>query len=346
MPSTNTLDRPDLRWDHLSLDDVDALTALKRSIRRDFAGDLEITPQDTHELLSNPESDLGRDSVAVRTAESEAGPGELIAYGLVHMAKEPDSEGLVRCYLIGGVHPDHRRAGIGSALMDWLEARGLEMRAEKHPGRSFSLQVGGGEDAPEGQDPMLPGGGRTVRYLLDARGFARLRSWIEMDQKLPASIEATAHTADSEDIRIIPLDENLCEPVRQAHAAAFQDHWGSTPPSEEMWKRWWGSHRFRAALGSAAVDPTGTVLSYAMVEEMAPTTASLELVGTRSEARGRGLARAVIARTLQAAAEAGYQRIELIVDSESLTGAPRLYEALGFRAVLVHATYGKRIEQQ
>src|SRR5699024_12857677 len=69
----------------------------------------------------------------------------------------------------------------------------------------------------------------------------------------------------------------------------------------------------------------------------------IALVGTRPEARGRGLARAVIARTRAAAAEAGYASAELEVDSESLTGATRLYDALGFARDAVYATYEKPV---
>lgn len=51
----------------------------------------------------------------------------------------------------------------------------------------------------------------------------------------------------------------------------------------------------------------------------------------------------MIARSLRAAADAGYERAELEVDSESLTGAGRLYESLGFTVHQVSATYQKPI---
>lgn len=85
------------------------------------------------------------------------------------------------------------------------------------------------------------------------------------------------------------------------------------------------------------------MLAYVITSEDKPGVLHIALVGTRPEARGRGLARAVIARTLAAAAEAGYSHAELEVDAESLTGATRLYDALGFVRDAVHGTYEKPV---
>jgi mycothiol synthase len=48
------------------------------------------------------------------------------------------------------------------------------------------------------------------------------------------------------------------------------------------------------------------------------------------QARGRGLASAVIAAALQAAADHDCQAASLQVDSDNVTGALQLYEKLGF----------------
>src|SRR5699024_7514920 len=87
------------------------------------------------------------------------------------------------------------------------------------------------------------------------------------------------------------------------------------------------------------------VLSHALASEDRPGVLHFALVGTRPTARGRGLARAVLGRSLAAAAASGYGSAELEVDSESLTGATRLYEALGFTAEKVFATYQKMADQ-
>ena len=92
-----------------------------------------------------------------------------------------------------------------------------------------------------------------------------------------------------------------------------------------------------------ALTADGTVLAYAICSEDRPGVLHIALVGSRPEARGKGLARAVIARTLAAAAEAGFTRAELEVDAESLTGATRLYDGLGFVREHVYATFEKPV---
>lgn len=89
--------------------------------------------------------------------------------------------------------------------------------------------------------------------------------------------------------------------------------------------------------------PDGTVLAYALADEDKPGVLHIALVGTRPEARGRGLGRAVLTRTLRLGAEQGFRAAELEVDAESLTGATRLYDALGFTRAHVAATYEKPV---
>ena len=56
-------------------------------------------------------------------------------------------------------------------------------------------------------------------------------------------------------------------------------------------------------------------------------------IGVLPTARGRGLASAVITEVLRAAAAAGCETAGLDVDSGNVTGAPALYERLGFRTI-------------
>src|SRR5699024_11105352 len=133
------------------------------------------------------------------------------------------------------------------------------------------------------------------------------------------------------------------ETTRLAHLDAFAAHWGAAPVTSERWNRWWSAPTARRHLSSSALGAEGTVLANVITAEDKPSVVHIPPVGTRPADRGQGLARAVIARTLAAAAEAGYASAELEVDSESLTGAPRLYDALGFARDEVYATYEKPV---
>jgi ribosomal protein S18 acetylase RimI-like enzyme len=59
--------------------------------------------------------------------------------------------------------------------------------------------------------------------------------------------------------------------------------------------------------------------------------------------RKRGLARALIMRSLQMFKNMGFTEAALGVDAENLSGALRLYESCGFRAVKREALYRKPI---
>ena len=320
----------------LALEDAPALTALLNRIdRADELGDPAEEPS-IRELLTTPGLDLGTDSLAVRR------DGELVAFAVVDVHTSLDRDGRVRCQLMGGVDPDHRRQGLGMQLLAWSEQRAAELAAERHPGNVTAIfRTSGGRDPRPGTPAEAPpGGGADIRPLLAQREYRRARSWLAMVRDLPG---AALPAPQIPGVRVVAPTDRDQEPARLAHIAAFADHWGSAPVSPQRWEIWWDSHTSRRALSTVALTADGTVLAYAICSEDRPGVLHIALVGSRPEARGKGLARAVIARTLAAAAEAGFTRAELEVDAESLTGATRLYDGLGFVREHVYATFEKPV---
>lgn len=335
LPAPDSSTRPagssaSLRRDALTLEDVPALTALMNTIdSHDELGEPAEEPS-IREWLQMPRLDLPEDSVAVWAGH------ELVGFGLVTVSAHPDRDGRARVQLSGGVHPDHRRLGIGTSLLEQLEARGIALAEARHPGLPAVLRTGGGRDPEPGTGP----GGADLRPVLERRGYRRVRSWLEMERELPGEV-LDVPAPDGAEL-VTPVPEHS-EAVRTAHVAAFADHWGSAPIDAETWQLWTTSHTSRPEHSTIALDPDGTVLAYAITSEDRPGVLHVALVGTRPEARGRGLARAVLARTLASGAEAGFVGAALEVDAESLTGATRLYEAVGFERAHVYATYEKSV---
>lgn len=346
--TTNTLTSAALTRTPLTLEDVPALTALLNRVDAvEQSGEPAEEPS-IREWLSMPDLDLARDSVAVREGE------ELLGFCAVDVSTAPDSEGRVRCQLMGTVDPARRRQGLGTELFTWAEARAAQLAAERHPDVEVAVfRVSGGRDpevdgqadaATEAQAnaptvaPLI--GGAEVRPLLAQRGYKRARSWLTMVRELPG---AALPTVDLPGVRVSAPEDSEREATRLAHLDAFADHWGSAPVTAERWNIWWSSHTSRRELSSIAIDADGTVLGYVITSEDKPGVLHIALVGTRPSARGRGIARAVLARTLEAASQAGYSSAELEVDAESLTGATRLYDALGFVRESVYATYEKPV---
>jgi GNAT superfamily N-acetyltransferase len=67
----------------------------------------------------------------------------------------------------------------------------------------------------------------------------------------------------------------------------------------------------------------------------------LASLSVRRPWRNRGVATALLHEWIGALFSRGYRRMITIVDSESLTGADRLYERVGMRPFLRFAVYGK-----
>ena len=66
-----------------------------------------------------------------------------------------------------------------------------------------------------------------------------------------------------------------------------------------------------------------------------------EFISVRQPFRRRGLARALIARSLRVQKQAGMTESALSVDSENLSGATKVYEDCGFRVVKRMTVYRK-----
>ena len=66
-----------------------------------------------------------------------------------------------------------------------------------------------------------------------------------------------------------------------------------------------------------------------------------EWISVRRPWRKRGLARALLARSLRMHKDLGMNEAALSVDSQNSTGALQLYESMGFRMVTRTPTYRK-----
>lgn len=274
--------------------------------------------EDLAEELTEHGFDAERDSWAVWDGE------RMVAYGQLRVSSELTSDGEARAHLSGGVHPDWRGRGIGTALLSRMEPRALELAAARHPGAPILLRADGGKE------------GSDARPLLEAHGYAPARYFTDMTRPLPGEPLARV-----DDPRIQPFSSDLAEAVRIAHNDAFSTHWGSTPQTPESWADVVSARSFRAEDSRILADG-GTVLAYVLCGEWVDRELYISLVGTRQSARGQGLARKVLQATVADAAASGrYDVVDLGVDSANPTGAGALYASVGFTPVRTQATYTK-----
>jgi mycothiol synthase len=128
----------------------------------------------------------------------------------------------------------------------------------------------------------------------------------------------------------VSISESDARAVHATLEEAFADQWEPTPVSFDEWWRVQGIG-FDPGLWFVAEDVeniVGALIGRATVGE-----ASIDDLGVRAPWRRRGLGRLLLLASFAEFQRRGVRRVELNVDSESLTNATRLYERAGMRVV-------------
>lgn len=220
----------------------------------------------------------------------------------------------------GAVDPAVKGRGIGSALVAHHERHARELAATQTFDRPAVL----GSFSPAG---------RPAEALLRAAGYDVARWFIEMTRPTLDDIEPVAMPTGLE---LRPVTPDQHETIWRANREAFRDHWGGADESLAMMRRILGDPDTDTGLWLIAWDG-GEVAGGVWNEIHTAENAELELrrgwlgsVFTRRPWRKRGLARALIGRSLTLLRERGLTSAALGVDADNPTGALGLYEAAGF----------------
>jgi len=187
---------------------------------------------------------------------------------------------------------------------------------------------------------------RSLERLVVRAGFEPVQYYFQMHR--PMTALPAPCTADG--VEMVPYDWARDEEVRAAHNASFVDHFGSAERDAYAWQTWYtGQRAFRPDVSRLAL-VDGAVTGYALVYEHEADTEATGLreayfgqIGVLPGARGRGIASAAITAALHAAAEDGFDRAGLTVDSHNTTGALRLYEVLGFTETRRETVWALRV---
>jgi ribosomal protein S18 acetylase RimI-like enzyme len=222
----------------------------------------------------------------------------------------------------GAVLGEWRRHGIGSALLAENERRVGELSATHDVERPRVL----GSWTNDRQTP------RTE--LLRKNGYAEVRWFFEMVRPLSDPIPEVP-LPDGIELRPVTMDN--VRQIWKADIEAFQDHWGGFDSSEENLQRWIESPSFDPAMWVIAWD--GDEVAAGVVNGISPDENAalrvqrgwLHSVFTRRQWRKRGLANALIVRSLRLLADRGMDYGVLGVDAENPSGALGLYERNGFK---------------
>lgn len=231
----------------------------------------------------------------------------------------------------GGVHPDHRRQGIGGRLFPLLVRR-----AEDHVAERGSFEPVLSATAPSDQ----PG----FAELVGASGFEPDR--YEFLMRADLAVEPAAPVLP-QGYTVSTWEGVDPEELRAAHNVAFVGHPAWSPWSAPMWAQWVsGSRSHRPDLSVLVRDASGEVVAYLQTNEwdaVAERTGRRETyvakVGTLPGHRRRGLAAAMLLTALRRHRADGVAAVGLDVDSQNPTGALGVYEAVGFEVRRRWTTY-------
>jgi mycothiol synthase len=189
---------------------------------------------------------------------------------------------------------------------------------------------------------------KRAQELLEKEEFKVIRHFwrmlIEMDTPPPLPEWPEGITVRT----FIPEEDDraMVTAVREA----FKDHWGhvESPFEEELeqWRHWIrSSEDFDPALWFLAMDDdkiAGMSLCWPKVPED-PEMGVVDTLGVQRPWRRRGLALALLHHSFGEFYHRGKPKVCLGVDSESLTGATRLYEKAGMHIDRQYRLYEKEL---
>lgn len=261
--------------------------------------------------------------------------GRIVGFADVRHA--PDSDGTQVYAVIGALHPEVRRHGIGTALLAHNEARARERaRTEVPDGVPVLLHAWSTDTAP-GTIALLEGAGFEVaRYFFDM-----VRPTLDdiPEMPMPAGLEVRP---------VVDADHRA---IFDADIEAFRDHWGGVDDSAQAFERFFSGPDFRPELWRVAWD-ADQVAGVVMVAELSAYNDEhgarrilVDGVSVRRPWRGRGLARSLVADALRGAAELGFTSATLGVDAANPTGALGVYEAIGFEVERRSRAYRRSLER-
>jgi ribosomal protein S18 acetylase RimI-like enzyme len=150
-------------------------------------------------------------------------------------------------------------------------------------------------------------------------------------------------------LEVRPVSSEQVREVWEAAAEAFRDHWGNIEPSEEEYQKFLADPITEPSLWMVAWDGdqvAGSVLNFLHRqenEEYQRKRGYTEGISVRRPYRKRGLATALLTRSLQMFKEMGMDEAALGVDSQNLSGAFRVYERAGFRLYKRQTIYRKSL---
>lgn len=293
---------PGLSWRPLDSADLTAITALSATCLAADGG-LPLAATDAfvqpRYLPAAPGTTIGA---------FDAG-GRLVAAAAVQRA---DTAQEYRANIVGQVHPDYRRRGLGSFLLRWSVAQARALLAPCPDDRPRVLALTS-ESLTETAIRLYTQHGFTQQFVEDV--MRRDLHTPLPDAPLPPGMT------------LVPWTPALAGTFFDVYEAAFRERPGYPGWSPEEWVAWvTDDEDFRPELSFLAYDgarPAGFIVY---------SDRYISMVGVQPEWRARGIASALVVEVLRRVQATGGDHVLLDVNVNNPSAA-RIYAQLGFSMI-------------
>lgn len=279
-------------------------------------------------LTTSPRFDISRDLVIAVANGQEAG------YGRITWWDEPSR----RTYgLTGFLRPEWRHKGIGGAILTWLEERAQAI-TDEHPTKAASyIQV----NATQHQTGL--------HALAREAGYGVKESWVLM---VRPSLEEIPEAHLPEGLELRPVKEEQFGAIWHAVEEAYVPD-GGPEPSGVIPEDFRNDANFQPELWQVAWDVSsgkvaGSVMTYinhAENKQLGIQRGYTEGISTVPAWQHRGVARALINRSLMAQRQSGCKESALVCNGEK-PYQYQLYASCGFEEVKRDTVYEKLIKPE
>jgi mycothiol synthase len=259
--------------------------------------------------------------------------GDVVGYCMTWWAKAPDGDYLYnhRIFLI----PQWRGRGLSEAMLRRSEQR---LRV---------LSIANPKDSPRFFQSLIEETESDLASALERAGYTVYRYGLRLVRP------------DLENIPDLPLPEGIeVRPVQPDHLRAIIDAWNEAcmdmraqvPISDETFAIWREQPSFDPSMWQIAWrgdEVVGTVMNFIDAEDnerYRRKRGHPEMISVKKGWRRKGIARALLARSLKVLREKGMTEAALGVDAENPSGARHLYEGMGFRVVRRAVFYRKPMD--
>lgn len=232
------------------------------------------------------------------------------------------------------VSPEFRGRGIENELLLVSQARSRNLAHEHSNDTTNWFEMFTYDSQTWMSEILLADGYQPTRYLFDM-----VRENLENipDAELPAGIET--RPVKSEDMRKIYFGGE----------EAFADDWNASIVEEDDFELWLKKEIWRPELWQVAWEGdefVGHILNHVSESEnkqYGRKRGYTEDIAVRKQWRRRGVAKALLVRSLKMFRDMGFDSTALAVDPQNPNNALRLYESVGYKTIQTETLYRKRM---